>query len=330
MESKSKNVLVTGATGSIGSVLAERLSQLGWAVRALVRDPVHTGKLPPPLNIELVRGDLSQPDSLRGCMDSCSLVYHCAAKLPGSDWASYRAINVEGTKALLGEAARVGIERFVHLSTIGVYACTQAENITEDFPFPKTRVPYFATKQEADRAACEAAGKIPMVVVRVGDVYGPDQETWTVNLIRSIKQGLLFPPPDRESGTFNPVYISNLIDALLLLGTHPAAQEQVFNVVDGTPMAFSDYIRRLTAMTGRRTFAVPGVVLKAAAFVLMSMDRLRGREAPIKPEGLDYLFHKATISGEKIRSLLGWMPLIGEADAFRATEQWLRREGLLS
>ena len=111
---------------------------------------------------------------------------------------------------------------------------------------------------------------------------------------------------------------------------HPAAPRQAFNIVEGTPIRFSDHIRRLARMTGKRTFAVPGFALKSAAALIVGIELLSGREASVKPGDVAYLLHKATISGEKIRSLLGWEPSVDEEEAFRNTEEWLRREGSLS
>ena len=330
MDANSNAVFVSGATGSIGSELTRRLIQAGRRVRALVRDPAWAGKLKELNNLEIVQGDLSEPVSLCGCMDNCSLAYHCAAKLTGSDWTKYRTINVEGTRALVKEAARAGIALFVHASTIGVYGFSQAQNIGEDFPWPTNRHPYFTTKQDAERAVWEAAGAVPVTVARLGDVFGPGQRVWTIDLIEKINQRMLVPLTDADSGTFNPVYIENAIDALILMGKHPAAPGQAFNIVDGTPMPFSEYIRRLTRMAGKRTLSMPGVVMKGVAGLLMWFDLLRGREASAKPADVNYLMHKATISGQKIRAFLGWQPAIDEQLAFRMTEAWLRREGYIT
>ncbi len=329
MASSEERVLVTGATGSIGSRLAQRVSRAGRPVRALVRDPSRAGALRQWENIEIACGDLAEPDSLRGCMDGCSLVYHCAAKLAGSDWARFRATNVGGTRVLLKEAASAGVKRFIHVSTIGVYACSDAQNIGEDAAWPKTTNPYFTTKQEAEEAAWEAASEVPIAVARLGDVFGPGQHVWTIDLIDAMKRGLLYPPPDAESGTFNPVYIDNAIDALTLMGEHAVAGGQAFNIVDGTPMLFSEYIRRLGKMAGRRPFALPGAVQKAAAWMLMTMNLLRGREASVMPEHVGYLLHKGTISGQKLRSLLGWSPAVSLEEAFCRTEEWLQSEGYI-
>lgn len=323
----SRPVFVTGATGSIGSRLAHRLSESGWFVRALIRDPAQLGKLRVTERIEIVQGDLLKPSSLHDLIGECSVVYHCAAKLIGSDWSRFRAINVDGTEALLAEARRVRIERFVHVSSIGVYGCTEAEDIDERCPWPADRYPYFVTKREAEQAAWNAADAVPITVARLGDVFGPDQRVWTTDFIEKINRGLLRPPTDHDSGFFNPLYIENAVDALLLMGHHPDAIQEAFNIVDGTPILFSEYIRRLTCMARKRTFAVSGILLKAAAFLLMALDRLRGHEATVKPGDVDYLLHKGTISGEKIRSTLGWRPAVSEKEAFASTEAWLRSKG---
>ncbi len=328
-KSSVERVLVTGGTGSIGSRLAQRLADAGKLVRLLVRDPARLGNLVLSEGMEVVPGDLGRPETLTGCMQGCTVVYHCAAKLTGSDWGRFRAINVEGTKALLQEARRAGVKRFVHASTIGVYGCSNAQDITEDFPWPKEDYPYFITKQEAEQAVWDAAADVPIVVARLGDVFGPGQYVWTIDPIKKIQQGILPPLVDRDSGMFNPVYIGNALDALLLTGGHPAALGQAFNIVDGTPISFSDYIRRLSRMAGRRPLALPGIVLKAGSSLLMGFDLLRGREASVKPADVDYLMHKGTISGQKIRSVLGWRPVVSQEDAFCRTEEWLRQAGYL-
>jgi nucleoside-diphosphate-sugar epimerase len=310
--------------------LVKRFNESGQIVRAVVRNPDRAAALRSMANVEIFPGDLSKPDSLRGCADGCSQVVHCAAKLSGSNRAAFYAINVTGTQALINEAVRARVERFIYASTIGVYGFSEVENITEEFPWPKCNLPYIATKQEAERVVWTAAEQIPVTVARFGDVVGPGQYVWTINLIEKINQGVLKPPTEAASGILNPVYIDNLVDSLLLLSTHPAAPGQAFNVVDGTPIRTSDYIRRLTQMTGKRTFALPAIALKGAAALLMLSDLLRGREASVTPGSINYLLHKATINAEKIRIVLGWTPSINQEEAFRRTEQWLRDEGYLS
>lgn len=320
-----KPILITGATGSIGSALTRRLSASGQPVRALARSAARAGVLRALPGVEIFEGDLTRPATLRGCADGCGLVYHLGAKITGSDRAAFQAVNIGGTRALIAEAVRARVQRFVYASTITVYGFREAENIDEDFPWTTESLPYVATKQEAERSVRSSAGRLPLVVARLGDVYGPGQYVWTINFIEKINSNIMHPPTDGSSGTLNPVYIDNLIDALLLLGTHSAAVGQIFNVVDGTPIPASDYIRRMARMAGKNPFAVPGFVLTGAASLLSILSKLRGRESDT--EGAAILLAKHTFSADKIRGMLGWQPAVGMDEAFRRTEVWLREVG---
>jgi nucleoside-diphosphate-sugar epimerase len=323
-----KPVLVTGASGSIGSVLVKRLHETGRPVRAVVRSLDRAANLRRMPDVEIVLGDLTQPDSLRDCAAGCSLVYHCAAKLPGLDWAESYATNVGGTQAILAEAARAGVERLIYTSTIGVYGPCKAEMIREETPWSKYNQPYFTTKQEAEGLVSQAMDKILVTIARLGDVIGPGQFTWTIDPIQKMYQGLFQPPLDSECGFLNPVYIDNLVDALLLMGDHPAAPGQIFNVVDGAPIRAGDYYRRLAQMAGKKLTPLPVIVLKVASRLIAGYSQVRGR-GPTYFGNIDYLLRKGKIYPDKIRSLLGWAAAIPQEEAFRCTELWLRQEGYL-
>ncbi|MGE5141383.1 MAG: NAD-dependent epimerase/dehydratase family protein [Rudaea sp.] len=327
---RSKPVFITGATGCIGSALAKRLSGAGQAVRAMVRNPARAGVLQGLPNVETVRADLTQPESLRGCLNGCSAVYHAAAQIARVDRRVHEAVNVSGTRMLIEEAASAGVDRFVHLSTVGVYAFSKAQNIAEEFPWPECNHPYLRTKREAERMVSAAAGRVPVTIARVGDVFGPGQFLWTIKVVRDIKQGKLQPPTTRASGYLNLIYIDNLLDALLLMGTHAAAIGEVFNVVDGTPMLTSEYIRRFFNLANKRPVGMPGWLMRAAVWGPMTADLVRGREPAATPEEVGVLLQKLTISNEKLRTRLGWEPSIDREEAFRRTDQWLRQEGYVT
>jgi uncharacterized protein YbjT (DUF2867 family) len=100
MES-SKPILVTGATGCIGSVLVKRLSEIGQSVRVVVRNRDRAAHLRSMPNMEIVLGDLSQPDSLRDCAKGCSLVYHFSSGVGTSDPAG-RSLSPHGAVVVRG------------------------------------------------------------------------------------------------------------------------------------------------------------------------------------------------------------------------------------
>src|SRR5438552_13838672 len=114
--------LITGATGFVGSHVAEACVARGMRVRALVR-PTSDTKLLEKLGVTLHRGDLADAAAIREAVDGVEAIVHCAAKV--GDWGSvedYRAVNVEALRQLLDACKDRPLQRFVHLSSLGVYA----------------------------------------------------------------------------------------------------------------------------------------------------------------------------------------------------------------
>lgn len=319
-------VCVTGANGSIGAALVRRLVAQGIRVRALVRSPDRRAALQG-LDVEFAYGDLARPETLHGALDGCATVYHTAAKLTGADLPAYAAINVDGTEALVDEARRVGANRFVHVSSIAVYGYPDARDVVEDYPWQRTDDPYAATKQGAERAVWAASPHLPVAVARPGDVVGPGQGVWTVMLIQQARRGLL--QPVRGAGVLNPVYIDNLLDGLLLVGAHPAAVGQAFNLVDGVPLPMNDYIRYLARLTRRRPVTLPRAVVTRIAWLLEATARRRNVEPQVTRASVDFLFHRTTFSNARAQGVLGWRPHVSWDDAMRRTEAWLQAQGLI-
>ena len=109
----SGRALVTGATGMLGSYIAEQLLVDGWEVRALVRSPLRAQALSQ-VGIELARGSLEDTSSLWKASKQCDVIFHAAAAIgAGGDWESFRRGNVEGTANVVEAAASRGA-RLVH------------------------------------------------------------------------------------------------------------------------------------------------------------------------------------------------------------------------
>lgn len=160
-------VLVTGGAGFVGSVVVERL--VGWGVG--VRVLVHRAGVPRVgVGVEVVRGDLVRPHSLRGVCEGVSAVLHLASRIGGSV-GELEAVNVEGTRALLGEAARAGVGRVVQLGTAAVYGDGVHRGVVEgelvECPGSVTSV----TRLAGERLVLAAGGTVvrPHLVFGRGD-----------------------------------------------------------------------------------------------------------------------------------------------------------------
>ncbi|MCY1059178.1 NAD(P)-dependent oxidoreductase [Nannocystis sp. SCPEA4] len=185
-------ILVTGATGKVGSRLARRLAGRGHHVRALVRDPGRADALRGP-DVEIVRGDLLDVASLAAAVRGVDAVVHCAAFFRGATPEQAHAVNDVGTQHLASAARGASVKRFVFTSTGLVYGATGGRPACEDDPC--TPAPgYPASKLAAERALFAIDG-IDVRVLRLPFVYG-DGDPHVEEAVPMMRG---FPPTQRMS-----------------------------------------------------------------------------------------------------------------------------------
>ncbi len=155
------SILVTGAAGHLGANLVRQLLEKGHSVRCMVRSDTRgiDG-----LNVESIKGDVTDPSSLEKAVDGCDVVFHCAAAIgvEGSDVPMMHSVNVEGTRNMLRAAVNAGVRRFLHFSSLHAL-CMQPthEPLEEDRPLeldPKAHS-YNHTKALAEKAVLDACEK---------------------------------------------------------------------------------------------------------------------------------------------------------------------------
>src|SRR5207302_5422217 len=179
-------------TGFVGGHIAEALVERGWEVSAIVRPHSDTALLEQ-LGVSLIRGDVSDPQTVHKAVAEVEAVVHCAAKV--GDWgpvSDYRAVNVEGLRTLLDACKGQALSRFVHVSTLGVYAARHHHGTDETEPLPARHADgYSQSKVEAEQLALryEKDFGVPVVVLRPGFVYGPRDRTVLPRLIESLRVG---------------------------------------------------------------------------------------------------------------------------------------------
>src|SRR5207253_4747470 len=173
------------------------------------------------------------------------VVVHCAAKV--GDWGpveEYRAINVEALRGLLDVCKVRPLKRFVHLSSLGVYAARHHYRTDESEPLPAQHMDgYTQTKVEAEHLVLKYHSEhgVPVVVLRPGFIYGPRDRTLIPRLADALKKGKL----KLLCGgglTLNSIYVGNLVDAVFLAVERPEAVGQIYNLTDDTPMTKQRFI----------------------------------------------------------------------------------------
>lgn len=311
----SKQVaLITGATGFIGSHLATRLLNEGHQVRVLCRKE-SVKKLLPEIakESEIAFGDLKDEASLDRAVQGATHIYHCAGQV--ADWGSdqeFNAANVQGTAWLLESAARHGVKRFVHLSSIAVFGVPSPENFTDETPYGPGLDPYSRTKIEGEKLVLEAFRKknLPVTVLRPAVVYGP-RSTWLEEPLRMIQKGKMF-LLDRGKGSCHPCYIENLIDAMVLVSEHSAAIGQSYIIGDDDPISFARYFQGVASLADQGPIkrSIPLTIARAIATTFEATARLtRSNSRPLLTHtAIDMVCTRSTMSMNKIRRELGYRP----------------------
>src|SRR4051812_11493016 len=217
--------LITGATGFVGGHLAEACRARDWPVSALVRPGTEASFLER-LGVRVHRGDLADATSLPPALEGVEVVVHCAAKV--GDWGpveDYRAVNVEALRDLLEACRSRPLQRFVHFSSLGVYAARHHYGTDETEPLPARHVDgYTQTKVEAEQLALSyhRQYQVPVVVLRPGFIYGPRDRTVVPKLIEGLqRRRLRYIGSGRQ--VLNTIYIDNLIEAVFQAVEKPVA-----------------------------------------------------------------------------------------------------------
>ncbi len=217
--SLEKLTLVTGAGGFIGGWVAETLYLKNDPVRAGVRGWGGAAR-PARFRMEIAPCNILDPAELDEAMRDVTHVIHCAK---GAD----ETIE-QGTRNVLEAAHKQGVERFIHISTTAVYG-EQTGRIDETVSCRKSRDSYADNKVLAEEACWEYHDKgLPITIIRPPIVYGPFSKTFTVNLAYKLLAGNWGIFKGAADGICNLIYVSDLVDGILLAMGQDSAKGQVF------------------------------------------------------------------------------------------------------
>lgn len=320
MDSKQTKVLVTGADGFIGSHLTEALLAEGYAVRALCQYNSFNdwgwleGVNHPAL--EIVTGDVRDPNFCRHISEGIDTVYHLAAliAIPYSYVApdSYVDTNIKGTLNMCQAARDCGVRRIVVTSTSEVYGTARYVPIDEKHP-KQPQSPYSATKIGADAIALSFynAFNLPVVLARPFNTYGPRQSaraiiptiiTQIANGAREIKVGDLTPTRD-----FN--FVRDTAAGFIALGRAEGVEGKEINIATGVETSMRDTLEAIADIMGKKVDYVTD-------------------PARLRPAGSEVF----RLCGDNtlITSLTDWRPRYSLEDGLRETIDWITKPENLS
>ncbi|MGA2740217.1 MAG: NAD-dependent epimerase/dehydratase family protein [Bryobacteraceae bacterium] len=255
-------ILVTGATGFIGSHLVDRLVSQGRALRCLVRRSTTAGSLPPA--VELAHGDLETGAGLTEALRNVETVIHLAGVTKARTAADYDHGNAVATENLVRTAAHV--ERFVHVSSLAAAGPSPADRPLSEWDGPRPVSHYGRSKLAGEQAVLNSALCDRAIIVRPPVVYGP-RDRDVLQVLRTVARGWMVQigaAPRR----FSHIYVGDLVDGLIAAADYPGTRTggEVFYMANAAPVTWDEFGKTAGRLMARtvRTVAIP----EGAAYVL--------------------------------------------------------------
>lgn len=318
-------ILVTGGTGFLGRHLVAALCRRGYALRVLTRAPERAAVLRSYPRLELVRGDLQQPQTLCGVAEGCESVIHAAGLF--SMWSGagdFHATNVQGTAALITESLRAGVKRFVYVSTIAVVGKPQPGRVIDEAHPTDPQDDYQRSKLLAEQQVLAAVAEgLPAVVVRPGAFYGP-LGNYAFNRLFFVDpmRGILMQMDGGRYVIF-PVYIQDVAEGIVL-ALEKGRVGEIYNLCGEclSHKAAFDVVAREAGLRFPR-LNIPRWVGINFARLLTSLSKITRRE-PFYPIGLrSYVFNDWVVTSAKAERELGFQPT-PFVEGVRRTLAWYR------
>jgi nucleoside-diphosphate-sugar epimerase len=325
---------ITGGTGFIGSRLALRCLEAGDAVTVLgqSRNPVEAE------TVDLLRGrgaevavaSVGDRDTVVELLQGTDIVYHLAAAQHEANVPDehFRVVNVEGTRNVLEASASAGVKRFVHGSSIGVYRWNPGETVSENSPLEPDNI-YGVTKLAGEEVVRSFAGRVPWVIVRIAETYGPGDRR-LLKLFRGAQSGTLVRIGPCQN-FHHLIYIEDLVDGLQLAASQEQAVAKTLVLGGRQPHSTREVFAAVAAALDKPEprLSVPLAPLMLVAQVLEAAMRPLGIQPPLHRRRMDYFRKSFAFQGDAARDALGFSPRFELGRGMTETAAWYREQGLL-
>ncbi len=322
-------LLVTGATGFLGSHVADLALERGNAVRILARPDENVTRFVN-AGVQVSRGDLTERSSLEAAVEGVECVLHCAARTgPWGPLSEYEQVNVFGVQLLVETAMAAGVRRLVHVSSITVHGLDVHGTVDETAALCGGPDPYSRTKAAGERMLQQMIRDkgAPVTIVRPGLIYGPRDTNSFGRFAGLIEQGkMVFIGSGRNHLPL--IYVRDVAHGILLAGEAEQAVGRAYLLVNDEPSTQRDYY---TAIAKELGVSPPCVHIPyRAALALGATAELVGHMTHRKQPPPLMRFGFMQIGGEncfrmnRARNELGFSPQVNLADGVREGIAWYR------
>lgn len=323
-------IAITGASGFIGYNLSRYLTNKGYSVVAFVRNPDNMAHLAN--DIEIVKGDVTNPESLLKAFEKVDVVIHLAALFnhPEASWDDYNAVNVTGTINVLNAAKNAGVKKVIHCSTVGVASGTgnMPYNESTEYSAPEWDK-YETTKCKGEQAALEFHRKqdYPVVVIRPAQPFGPGDKSKT-KFYKMVRKGIIVNPGNTYK---HLIYIDDLCRAFELAITEEKAIGEVVIIAGKEATLLKDLIK---IAAKELNVPAPKIIIPATLMTLLcTITEKVCNLIKIKPvlfrRSMDFFTKSVEFDVTKAKTTLGFESTTEVSDGVVETIKYYKQEGLL-
>ena len=317
------NILVTGASGFVGSAVWRYFQTQAISVRPVFRNTDSARLVGVAPEQSAIVPTLAADTDWFAALQGVQVVVHCAARAhvmretAVDPLAVFRAVNVEGTLNLARQAAAAGVRRFVFISSVkvnGESTMLGRPFTADDTPAPEDAYGISKAEAEAGLHAIARKNGMELVIIRPPLVYGPGVKGNFASMLRWVVRGVPLPLAAATGNRRSLVALDNLVSLIATCTQHPRAAGQVFLAGDGEDVSTAELLRRIAQVqeqSARLLWCPVGVVEFAA--------RLLG-----KGDVAQRLLGSLQVDISKNRNLLGWQPLINLDEGLRRAVQEAR------
>jgi len=333
---RGRRLLVTGAAGFIGGALFKRLVEYKLDVvgTVLYREEAEELKAHG-YQVELL--DLASNGSWDELLQGVDIVFNIAALFQEAEQGEsmYHKVNVDGTLKLVETAARQGVSRFVHCSTVGVHGDVKETPCTENSPY-NPMDEYHRTKLEGELAVLNFARSLPedgmlVTVNRPAMVYGPG-DVRMLKLFSTITAGRFFMIGSGEV-LAHLGYIDDQVDSLLLGAVAPREDVHLesFNIASGDYITLNELVATIARQAGVRIprIKIPVFPVWLAGLLCEMVCKPFRIKPPIFRRRVGFFTHNRAFELSKARNKLGYASKVDHEDGIRRTLDWYQRNGMI-
>ncbi len=325
-------VLITGATGLLGGHLIKELQQRGEDIRALVL-PVENADRLEKQGVEVVRGDITDANTLGPAVKDVELIFHLAGMM--GVWrplADYRLVNVTGSENLYKAAQKAGVRRYVHTSSHTVYGLGYGRFLTENDALRPDPDPYSLTKAEGDRLMRRLMlnSNVETVILRPGTFFGPGDRLHFGRMAQKMKdgKGVII---GRGDNALPFCYVTDVVQGFLLAAYHENAPGNVYNITNDQPLTQLEMFNAIADAVGgvRPTRHLPYLPIYYGSIVAEKVVARVIRTKPIVTQLGAMMFGSDNRhSVEKARRELGYEPKVDLRTGITLAAEWFNAGGM--